>query len=111
VAATRNISIYQGDSYAHELRLKTSASVAIDISTRTYAGQIRKRRGSDTITATFTSSPTNLAGGIVTLSLPASITAGLAAGTYVYDFQETSGTSVTTLVTGTVTVTGEVNRV
>ena len=44
------------------------------------------------------------------MSLSAAATANIAAGTYVYDFQETNGTIITTLITGTVTVTGEVSR-
>jgi hypothetical protein len=38
-------------------------------------------------------------------------TANLAAGIYVYDFQEINTSVVTTLVTGNVTVTGDVTRV
>ena len=110
MAATRNITIYQGDTYAHELRIKNSANANVTITSRTYTGQIRKKRNSDTAAATFTSEITNGANGIVVMSLAASATANIAAGTYVYDFQETNGTIITTLITGTVTVTGEVSR-
>ena len=44
MAANRNIDIYKGDTYVHELRLKDSSNVAINISTRTYTGQIRKKK-------------------------------------------------------------------
>ena len=110
MAATRNITIYQGDTYAHELRIKNSANANVTITSRTYSGQIRKKRNSDTVAATFTSEITNGANGIVVMSLTAAATANIAAGTYVYDFQETNGTVITTLITGTVTVTGEVSR-
>jgi hypothetical protein len=110
MAATRNITIYQGDTYAHELRIRNSANANVTITSRTYSGQIRKKRNSDTATATFTSEITNGANGIVVMSLSAAATANIAAGTYVYDFQETNGTIITTLITGTVTVTGEVSR-
>ena len=110
MAATRNITIYQGDTYAHELRIRNSANANVNITSRTYSGQIRKKRNSDTSTATFTSEITNGANGIVVMSLTAMATANIAAGTYVYDFQETNGTTITTLITGTVTVTGEVSR-
>lgn len=110
MAATRNITIYQGDTYAHELRIKNSANANVTITSRTYTGQIRKKRNSDTAAATFTSEITNAANGIVVLSLTSAQTANIAAGTYVYDFQETNGTIITTLITGTVTVTGEVSR-
>ena len=110
MAATRNITIYQGDTYAHELRIKDSANANVNISTRTYTGQIRKKRNSDTAAATFTSEITNGANGIVVLSLTSAETANIASGTYVYDFQETNGSTVTTLITGTATITGEVSR-
>ena len=110
MAATRNITIYQGDTYAHELRIKNSANANVTITSRTYTGQIRKKRNSDTAAATFTSEITNGANGIVVMSLTAAPTANIAAGSYVYDFQETNGSTVTTLITGTVTVTGEVSR-
>jgi hypothetical protein len=110
MAATRNITIYQGDTYAHELRIKNSSNANVNITSRTYTGQVRKKRNSDTAAATFTSEITNAANGIVVLSLTSAQTANIAAGTYVYDFQETNGAIITTLITGTVTVTGEVSR-
>jgi hypothetical protein len=111
MAATRDISIYQGDTYAHELRIKDSSNANVSITSRTYTGQIRKKRNSDTITATFTSQITNGANGIVVMTLTSANTANISAGSYVYDFQETNGTTITTLITGTVTVVGEVTRV
>lgn len=110
MAANRNITIYQGDTYAHELRIKDSANANVNISTRTYTGQIRKKRNSDTAAATFTSEITNGANGVVVLSLTPAATANIAAGTYVYDFQETNGSTVTTLITGSAIITGEVSR-
>jgi hypothetical protein len=111
MAASRDISIYQGDTYAHELRIKDSANANVNITSRTYTGQIRKKRNSDTITATFTSTLTNAANGVVVMSLTSSNTANISAGSYVYDFQETNGATVTTLITGVCTVTGDVTRV
>lgn len=110
MAATRDITVYQGDTYAHELRIKTSANAVININSRVYTGQIRKKRNSDIVAATFSSSITDAANGVVVLSLTAANTANVAAGTYVYDFQETNGSTVTTLITGTVTVVGQVSR-
>ena len=110
MAAERNIEIYQGDTYAHQLSLKDSANAVINISTRSYAGQIRKKRSSNTVTATFTTQITDGANGVVAFSLAANITSNIASGSYVYDFQETNGSTVTTLITGVVTVVGEVSR-
>ena len=110
MAATRNIDIYKGDTYIHELRLKNSSNAAINISTRTYTGQIRKKRNSDIILLEFTTEITDGANGVVAFSLTPVQTATLLAGLYVYDFQELNQAVVTTLVTGNVTVTGDVTR-
>ena len=110
MAATRDISIYQGDTYAHELRIKDSANANVNITSRTYTGQIRKKRNSDIVLLDFATSITDGANGVVTFSLTPVQTATLSAGLYVYDFQEINSTVVTTLVTGNVTVTGDVTR-
>jgi hypothetical protein len=110
MAATVNIQIYQGDTYVHQLSLKNSANAVINISTRTYAGQIRKRSSSDAITATFSTEITDGANGVVVFSLAPNITSNIASGSYVYDFQETNGAVVTTLLKGSVAVIGEVTR-
>ena len=108
--ATRNIEIYQGDTYAHQLTLKNNANAVINITSRAYSGQIRKRRSSTTITATFATEITDGANGVVVFSLLPAATANIPAGNYVYDFQEVNGTTVTTILTGTATITGEVTR-
>jgi hypothetical protein len=92
------------------LRLKDSSNTAINISTRAYTGQIRKKRNSDIVLLEFTTSITNGANGVVAFSLTPVQTATLSAGLYVYDFQEVNQSVVTTLVTGNVTVTGDVTR-
>lgn len=108
--ATRNIEIYQGDTYAHQLTLKDSANAVINITSRTYSGQVRKRRTSDTASATFSSEITDGANGVVVFTLLPAVTANLRPGTYVYDFQETNGSTITTILTGNAVITGEVTR-
>jgi hypothetical protein len=108
--AERNIDIYQGDTYVHQLALKSNANAVIDITSRSYSGQIRKKRSSETISATFASEITDGANGVVVFSLLANTTANLRAGVYVYDFQEINGSVVTTILTGNAVVTGEVTR-
>lgn len=108
--AERNIEIYQGDTYTHQLTLKNNANAVIDITSRTYSGQIRKKRASTTITATFLTEKTDPTNGVVVFSLAPATTANIQAGTYVYDFQEVNANTVTTLLTGNVVVTAEVTR-
>jgi len=109
-AGQRDITVYQGDTYVHEIRIKNSANTAINITSRTYAGQVRKRRSSDDVSAIFTANITDAANGVVVFSLSTSDTASLRSGSYVYDFQETNSGVITTLLTGNLTVTGEVTR-
>ena len=108
--AERNIDIYQGDTYVHELALKNNANAVINITSRSYSGQIRKKRSSEVISATFASEITDGANGVVVFSLLANTTANLRAGIYVYDFQEVNGSVVTTILTVNAVVTGEVTR-
>lgn len=108
--AERDIEIYQGDTYAHQLSLKNSANAVINITSRTYSGQIRKRKSSETITATFSTEITDGANGVVVFSLTPATTANVSSGSYVYDFQELNGQVVTTILSGVVLVTGQVTR-
>lgn len=108
--AARDITIYQGDTYAHQLQLKNNSNTAINITSRSYTGQIRKRRSSDVVSANFASEITDGANGVVVFSLTPEQTSDLKSGKYVYDFQEVNGVVVTTIITGVVTVVGEVTR-
>jgi len=110
MAAERNISIYQGDTYTHDVTIADSSNSAIDISGRTYAAQIRPFAGSSDITATFTTSIVSAADGQMRFSLSPTQTANISAGIYTYDLQETNGAIVLTIMSGTVTVTAEVTR-
>lgn len=110
MAAERNIIIYQGDTYIHELRLRNSSNANINISTRTYTGQVRKTKTSNTVIATFTTEITDGPNGVMQFSLLPNITSNITSGVYFYDLQETNNTVVTTLVAGKATVQGEVTR-
>lgn len=110
MAGSRDISIYQGDSYTHETRIKNSANTAINISGRTYTAQIKRSKGSDSVVASFTTSITDAANGILTFSMTSSNTANIASGIYYYDLEETNGATITTLMGGKVTVIGDISN-
>lgn len=110
MAGIRDITIYKGDTYTHEVRIKNSANTAINITGRTYKSQIRKSKASDEIVIAFTTTITDAANGLVTFSLTASNSANINVGTYYYDFEETNGAYVTTLMGGKVVIKGEVSR-
>jgi hypothetical protein len=104
----RDISVYAGDTYAHELRIRNSANTAINISSRTYSGKIKVARASEEVVASFTVVITDGANGIVLFSLTSANTANISSGTYYYDFQEDNVGVVTTLLTGKAVVKAQV---
>ncbi|MEY4333943.1 MAG: hypothetical protein RLZZ196_2686 [Bacteroidota bacterium] len=104
----RDISIYAGDTYAHELRIRSSSNTVINISSRTYSGKIKIARASEDIVATFTAAITDGANGVVLFSLSSANTANITSGTYYYDFQEDNVGVVTTLLTGRAVVKAQV---
>jgi hypothetical protein len=104
----RDINIYAGDTYAHELRIRNSSNTAINISSRTYSGKIKVARASEDIVASFTAAITDGANGIVLFSLTSANTANINSGTYYYDFQEDNTGIVTTLLTGKAVVKAQV---
>lgn len=106
--AERDLSIYAGDSYFHELRLKDNSNTAINITSRSYSGTMKIARSAEEVIATFTTSITDGANGVVLFSLESNTTANIVSGEYVYDFEETNGTVVTTLLTGNAIVEAEV---
>ena len=110
MAAERNISIYKGDSYTHEVRIRNSANVNTHITGRTYTAQMRKSRSSDSIVISFDIVISSAINGLITMSLSPQATSSIEPGTYFYDFEETNGTYVTTLMTGKVSLTGQVSH-
>lgn len=112
MAATRDITIYQGDTYGHVISITDDATppVATDVTGRTFEAQIRRYPGSDTIAATFAVDMTQAATGVVQLALTATQTAGLDAGPYSFDVHMITGSTVLTLFAGECLVTAEVTR-
>lgn len=98
MTANYNDVVRRGDTYKLQITIKDAAGVAIDLTGRTYAGSLVPD-GSSTRT-NFSVDSTELASGIVTISLSTSTTAGLTVGTYYYDFQETVGSETVTLMAG-----------
>ena len=111
MAGSRDIILYAGDTYVHELRLRNSSNAVINISTHTYSGQIRLGRTATENISAFTVAITDGANGTVQFSLAANLTASIPPGTYYYDFQQINGAIVTTLLAGKAIVQGDVTRV
>jgi hypothetical protein len=104
------INIRIGDTETISVAIKDSTGAAVNITGRTYAAQIRTTTDAATALATFSCSIVSGAAGTLTATLSASTTAALTAGLAVWDLQETNGTTVTTLLGGSVTIVQDVTR-
>jgi endoglucanase Acf2 len=112
MAAKANIVIDQGTDYSTSIIVSDENGDVVDLTGYTGVGQVRKHYTSSTaydFTITFSA---NRAEGIVTISMPRSVTANLEAGRYVYDVEitDTNANNTTRLVEGIITVTPEVSR-
>ena len=105
-----DLTIEQGATFSRTITIKDASNVVVDISTDTFAGQVRKRHQSGTVEATITCIVTDGPNGEVTATISATDTAAMDTGDFVYDIQWTSGSTVTRLLEGVATVTPEVTR-
>jgi hypothetical protein len=105
-----DLTIEQGATFSRTITIKDAQNTAVDISTDTFAGQVRKRHQSDTVEATMSFTITDGANGEVTATISATDTAAMDAGDFVYDIEWTSGSTVVRLLEGTATITPEVTR-
>ncbi len=120
MAAEYKLDIDQGSTFSVELTIKDSSGSAIDITGRTFTGQIRSIYSAATVIATFTCAITDATAGKMTFSLTAAETAAItvdaATGTertktrYIYDIEMTNGSTVTRILQGNVDISPEVTR-
>jgi hypothetical protein len=121
MVAQRNLSIYRGDDYSHEVTvLHSEASAAdlpgidagdpVDLSDRTWAAQIRRAPdGPDPVA--FTVDPASAADGVLLLTLTAAQTTTLPrAGVWDLEGTYTADGLVETLLAGSVVCTRDVTR-
>jgi hypothetical protein len=104
------LTIRIGDTETISVAIKDSTGAPVNITGRTYAAQIRTTTDAATALATFSCSIVSGAAGTLTATLSASTTAALTAGLGVWDLQETNSTTVTTLLSGSVTISQDVTR-
>lgn len=111
VPASQNLVITRGDTEVLVITINDSSNVPINVTGRTYRAQIRADKDNASIAASFACVVTNAAGGVVTCTLSAASSASLSAGTYYWDFEETTaGGVVTTIIAGSVKVLADVSR-
>jgi len=106
-AGKYNITIDQGSDFSIQLTVKESG-VTKNLTGFSARAQLRPTQTSSTLSATFTCAITNASGGILTMSLAHSTTAGLSGGKYTYDLEIYTGSVVQRLIQGTATVRANV---
>ena len=105
-----DITVEQGATFSRTITIKDASNTAVNISSDTFAGQIRKRHQSAATQAAFSFTITDGANGEVTATISNTNTSSMDPGDFVYDIEWTSGSTVTRLLEGTATVTPEVTR-
>lgn len=109
MAAEKDIEIYRGDTYVHEVRLKDGANANINITAMSFVASMKTSVHASSNTAVFDVEKTNNSNGIFTFTMTSANSANIRPGVYVYDLQQTNGSVVTTLLQGKVTVKADVS--
>lgn len=104
------LTLRTGDTETVSVTLQDSAGAPINITGRTYAAQVRATADAASPLATFTCTITNAAAGTFACTLSATQTAALTPGGGVWDLAETNGSTVTTLLAGSVQIVQDVTR-
>lgn len=108
--ANKDLEIYRGDDYVHQLIFTTNDSPPepMDVSSYTFAAQIRDRPEKGTLLyAEFDIDMTDAADGIIVLSLPAAATR-IEPG--YWDLEANDGSSTVTWLKGAVKMDGDVTH-
>jgi hypothetical protein len=108
--ATQDLTITRGDTETVVLTLTSDGTTPINVTGRTYTAQIRTTPDIAVISASFTCTVTNGAGGVVTCVLSPAASALLSPGYYYWDLQENASGAISTLLSGMVTVLADVTR-
>tara|TARA_B100000401_G_C52295142_1_gene479959 strand:- start:146 stop:532 length:387 start_codon:yes stop_codon:yes gene_type:complete len=107
VPSASNLNLYTGADFSLNLNVKTVSNSAFDLTNYTGSSQLQKTTGiGATISpnATFTVGITSAADGLLNVSLGSTDTRSLSEGRYMYDVLVSSGSTVYTLVNGSVYV-------
>ena len=104
-----NLTIDHGSEFSLKLTVK-EAGVVKNLTGYSARAQLRTSPTAASVTATFTCTVTNAAGGAVTMAMPYGTTAGVSPGKYYYDLEVYTGSVVQRLIQGNATVRAEVTR-
>lgn len=110
VPAKQDIKIMRGDTEVFNITLSDSTGTPINLTGDTFASQIRYTRDATTVAASFTCVITDAPNGVVQLTLGSTASAALDDGVAYWDLQRTSGSVVSTVLSGKCTVLADVTR-
>jgi hypothetical protein len=114
MATVKNLIIDQGTTYSLTITISDVLGNELDLTGHAFRAQLRKSYGATSYTMFTTAINENPTTGILTISLTDTQTSGLKPGRYVYDIEmispEQSGSEVTRVLEGIITVTPEVTR-
>lgn len=99
--------IARGDDFADVITIQ-EGGVAVDVSSRTYTAQVR-RTSEGPVVAAMSVNMAEAASGEVGIAIANTVTAGMS-GDYVYDFQQSTGGVIRTLMAGKFVVARDVTR-
>lgn len=115
-AATLDLTVEQGATYSQTMLYQTSNGTAISLANCTLRMMARESINANTTVLSLSTTNggiviTNAANGSFALAISAGDTANLSTGAYVYDLELVKpDTTVDRLLTGTLSVSGEVTR-
>lgn len=107
--ATKNLKFMRGDTQQLNVTLNANGA-PVNLEGHTFRAQIRPERNSSTISASFTCTVPNPTNGQIVAVLSATNSALLPDGVLYWDFEQTNGGVVTTLMSGKCTVLADVTR-
>jgi hypothetical protein len=111
---TYNFTIYQGATFSRVLTWKDSNDTAVNLTGYTARLQIRECLESESPFVTLTTENGGIAlggsAGTITLAISATLTAAITQSSGVYDLELITGSTVTRLLKGDVTISKEVTR-
>jgi hypothetical protein len=114
MATVKNLIIDQGTTYSLTITISDALGNELDLTGHTFRAQLRKSYGATSYTAFTTTPDDNPTTGKLTISLTDTQTSSLKSGRYVYDIEMISplesGSEVTRVLEGIITVTPEVTR-
>lgn len=109
MATKQNLYIDQGTTFTQSFYLQDPTGLALDLTGYIGRSQLRKEY-TDSVYFSF-SVDVGANTGVITISLPATVSSNIESGRYLYDVEIESNTSVVTrIVEGFCTITPEVTR-